>query len=160
VKQTLHPKPGKIVVHRETDEEFYDYRREITGAPKIEFGTEEAAKRKSSGWALVVGVGKSEKTAYGTIITTDVQEGDFVLVAQIGMDVRLDASDGTFTYVYVVPFDAVVAHAEVDCEACGYNSRKNVRQTVCPKCGVGPLRPVNLAVPTNTEVVAAGQGKR
>lgn len=160
MKQVLHAAPGKILVHRETDVEFYKYRQSLTGGPVLEFGTEEAKQRKSSPWALVVGVGKPEVTMYGNKITTDVQEGDFVLVAQIGMDVRLDAHDGSFTFVYVIPFEGVMGWLEVQCGACDYVSRKNVRQIVCPKCGAGPEKRVDIAAPTNAEVALAGRGVR
>lgn len=154
MKQTLTPPPGKILVHRETLDEFYSYRKGV--ASLIE---DVSTQGRFSPWALVVGVGKSEVTTYGTKITTDVQVGDFVAVAQVGVDLRLEAGDGTFTYIYVIPFDGVISRLEVICEreSCGYTDRKNPRQLICPKCGAGPS--VGLVEPSVAEVLVVDGSK-
>lgn len=167
MRQKLHAAPGKILVHRETTAEFYNYRDlgPISQDISPEFGsvhtralpTKNGFQTARSPWALVVGVGKAETTVYGTKITTDVEEGDWVCVSQIGTDVPLEAGDGTFTFVYCIPFDGVIGRLEVTCELCGFTDRKNPRQLICPKCGAGPA--VGLVQPSLSEVAAISASK-
>lgn len=145
LRQKLYAAPGKILVHRETTAEFYRYRelgaisQDAANEHVRALPTKSGNREARSPWGLVVGVGKAETTLYGTKITTDIEEGDWVCVAQVGLDVPLEAGDGTFTFVYSIPFDGVIGRLEAICEVCGHVDRKNPRQLICPKCGEGPV---------------------
>ena len=157
MKQEFIPNNGRIAVVREA------------AAPKWKLGQLELDKTdetkeyqtKANPWALVVGVGKPEVTAYGTKITTHIEPGDKVAVAQVGLYLPLETSDGVTDWIYVVPFDGIMGSVQARCENkdCGYVERKGsaVMGLVCPKCGDG--RQPEIVQPSTADVIAIRGGK-
>ncbi len=150
VTQHLVPSPGRIVVVRERAAEKAGaiYKTEDT----IEW------ESRSNPFALVVGVGGPRANPYGgPPETTDIEEGDKVIVGALGMPVPL-VSDGTIDYVYVVGFESIVGRLELVCGACGHHERNFAHEIKCPKCGAGaapelvPEAPVEIIAPTMDQV--------
>lgn len=178
MKQRLVAERGKILVSRPLTAHFFEYNQqgiisqELSGADgrtlEMKF-TDGQYRTVRSPWGLVIDVGKPETTLYGTTLKTDVEVGDWVCLAEIGLNVPLVSSSGEMEFIYAVAFDGVVGRLEVECgvEGCGYVNRKNPRQLICPKCGAGPVAvtgaesetEVRLVEPTSREVKAAEASK-
>jgi hypothetical protein len=141
IKQAFKPAPGRIaVVREEVDEALKRVKRDdgsevaIYGADGPLNATDKDYRRDTNPWALVVGVGESRLTDYGTTIGTDFLPGDRVLIADIGRYVELTATDGQRERIYVLPFEGVMGALEWACGAdgCGYVSRREFAE--CPQC--------------------------
>lgn len=159
VTQVLVPNPGKIVVVRERATETY-------GPNSRVYKTETDVEWESAvnPFSLVVGVGEPETTQYGTQITTTVQIGDKVVVAQVGMNVPLVAN-GKIDYVYVLGFNGVVGRLELVCGACGHRERHFAHEIKCKKCGAGAApemmaeAPVEIVLPQAKDVEDINRGR-
>lgn len=150
VTQHLIPAPGRMVVVREpaSDKVGAIYKTDET----VEWETH------TNPFAMVVGVGDAQINQYtGERITTDVLEGDKVILGALGMAVPL-VSEGKIDYVYVVGFESVVGRLELICGACGHHERNFAHEIKCPKCGAGaapeliPEAPSEIVMPTLDEV--------
>jgi len=163
MKQTLIPNNGRIVARKASTREFYEYR-----PSPITFGEEDTnlvyiGDNKYENirqiWGMVVGVGKPETTMYGTRITTDAEEGDFIAMTNMGVEIPLENGKGQIEFLTVITFDGVLGRLEAVCDApnCNYRDRKNVRLVICPKCGAGPA--VELVKPSLVESAAVAASK-
>jgi len=163
MKQTLVPNNGYVLASRASTREFYGYRPspvalgdEDTNLVYVGEGKYEHVRQI---WAQVLDVGKSETTMYGTKITCDAEKGDFYAITNMGVEIPLEAGDGTIEFLTVIQFGGLLGRLEAFCDApgCDYRSRKEPRILICPKCGAGPA--VELVTPSLTESVAVAASR-
>lgn len=96
----------------------------------------ESAERRTvtNPWAFVVGVGAPRQTDYGTTITTDIQPGEKVMVAEVGRTVVLQTADGEAGSIFVLPFEGVLGKLRWKCAACKWISTIEPKDQKCPAC--------------------------
>lgn len=144
IRQEFKPDRGKIAVMREAETALVKRAR----AAGIEVSDETLHyEKRANPWAFVVGVGEPRVTEHGTTITTDVQAGDRVIIAEVGKNVPLTTADGQIDFVYVIPFEGVMGILQWRCtaEGCTYLSRTEPEDGECPVCP-------KLATPTMQEL--------
>lgn len=129
IHQRFTPAPGRIAVIRDEADEFWS---EEFGWVKVD-DTKEFEK-KINPWALVVGVGASRVTDYGTTISTDIQPGERVLIGEVGRTVVLKTSDDKAGSIYVLPFEGVLGRLEWQCDKCKASCRVEPENDKCPNC--------------------------
>lgn len=143
MRPAFKPAPGRIAVVREAVMEALSVveredgtKVEIVGADGDMYSTDVQYRKAINPWALVVGVGEPRRTDYGTTIETDVQEGDKVLISEVGRSVPLETADGEKDYVYVLPFEGILGVLEWACDkpGCGYRARREPQDGLCLKC--------------------------
>ena len=130
MKMNFQPNAGRIAVVREADTALL---RKAAGAKVILVDETVEWERRVNPWALVVGVGGPRQTDYGTTITTDVQVGEKVLVAQVGMSVWLEDGEGG-DYIYVVPFEGILGRLSFTCQNCNATISLSPAENACPAC--------------------------
>jgi co-chaperonin GroES (HSP10) len=131
LNQKFQPGPGRVAVVVDHDTHLLQ-RAKRAGiiAPEE---TEDFQQQRSP-WAMVVGVGEPEVTQYGTSITTDLQEGDFVAFSRVGLTLWLDDGDEG-DYIYVLPFAGVLGRLSWACGKCEFFSRTRPESApLCPNC--------------------------
>lgn len=140
MKQRFVPEVGRLAVVREASEALQRLR-----AAELAAADETVQDQgNASQWALVVGVGGPRVSDSGREITTDVRPGEMVLVSEVGRFVKLKASDGTFDFIYVMPFEGVMGRLEWECEACNATREEKVYYRIEPEGGICPTCPLVL----------------
>lgn len=120
IRNFVQPAPGNVCVVRDRVEEVVSRVSTLAGgvAEIVRPEDERAYMQKVNPWALVVGVGASRRTQYGTTIDAPCAEGDRVLIAQVGKYVELRDDNGETEYLYVLPFEGVSAAMRYRCTIC------------------------------------------
>jgi hypothetical protein len=143
IKHTVIPSPGNCIVVREHVDEyaarFTDKDGKQSGILRTE--DQQALEQRINPWALVVGVGAPKITRDGLTIEAPCKLGDKVIAAQVGRYIDLRTPDGEVEYLYVIPFEGVIAKLGYRCTVCGLEiqsfgtettERTDVRTLSCP----------------------------
>jgi co-chaperonin GroES (HSP10) len=144
IRNTVIPAPGNIAV-------LHEHIEETTRGGIIRPEDIRQDMQRVNPWALVVGVGDPRQTQYGTTITTNVKPGDKVLVGQHGREVEIDTPDGEQEFLYVVPFEGILASLGWQCSICGWKTN----QTDGPKVDRCINGCKDIQHPTLAETLAA-----